>query len=277
MTIDEMKERKKELGYTNQMIAEKAHLPLSTVQKVFAGATKAPRHATIRALEDVLFPKIKYEGPRFGYDADLRETVHVVRETMPAYSYGKEGPYTYADYLALPEEDRVELIDGVFYDMAAPTFPHQATIGFLYKKLVAHVDKHKGPCVPLFSPLDVRLDQDDKTVVQPDVVVICDKSKFKYHDVYGAPDLVIEVLSPSTRLKDMYLKAKKYAYAGVREYWLVDLDGELVTQHDIEHECPPRNYTFEQSIPVLIWEGACVIDLKELKETLHRYFGDENE
>ena len=278
MTIEEMKRRKRELGYTNQMIADRSGIPLSTVQKVFAGATASPRRDTIEALEKVLEsgkPDERKSG-RYTYE-DLAPTESNVGEMPEAYGIhpvrgnsdtaGKP-LYTLEDYLKLPDEQRVELIDGVFYDMAAPTTIHQGIAGFLHKKFLDFVMENKGPCFPFISPVDVQLDCDDKTVVQPDVLVVCDRSKYKNGRVFGAPDLVIEVLSPSTRRKDMQLKMYKYSEAGVREYWMVDPEKKVVVQYDLEHLEIPTIYNFQSEIPVLIWDGACRINLREMYETI---------
>lgn len=271
MTIEEMKQRKRELGFTNQMIADRSGIPLSTVQKVFAGATASPRRETIEALTKVLD-----KGKTTVY-GDPAAAESIVCETPAAYNVHSEDGnsnepgnrlYTLEDYLRLPDDQRVELIDGVFYDMAAPTTVHQGIAGFLYKKLLDFVMENKGPCFPFISPVDVQLDCDDKTVVQPDVLVVCDRTKYKNGRVFGAPDLVIEVLSPSTRRKDMQLKMYKYAGAGVREYWMVDPGKKLVAQYDLEHLEIPAIYNFQSVIPVLIWDGACRIDLGEMDETI---------
>ena len=116
--------------------------------------------------------------------------------------------------------------------------------------------------------MDVQLDCDDKTVVQPDVMVICDRNKYKNGRVFGAPDLIIEVLSPSTRRRDMQLKYSKYANAGVREYWIVDPVKKVVVQYDLEHLEPPAIYGFTASVPVLIWGGECRIDLQEMSDAI---------
>ena len=138
----------------------------------------------------------------------------------------------------------------------------------MYKKFLDFVMENKGPCFPFISPVDVQLDCDDKTVVQPDVLVVCDRSKYKNGRVFGAPDLVIEVLSPSTRRKDMQLKMYKYSEAGVREYWMVDPEKKVVVQYDLEHLEIPTIYNFQSEVPVLIWDGACRIDLREMVETI---------
>ena len=271
MTIEEMRQRKRELGLTNQMIAERSGIPLSTVQKVFAGATSSPRRETIEALERVL------GQDKSAVYGDPVTSDRMICETSAAYNGSAEDGnssdtenrlYTLEDYLRLPDDQRVELIDGVFYDMAAPTTIHQSIAGFLHKKFLDFVMANKGPCFPFISPVDVQLDCDDKTVVQPDVLVVCDRTKYKNGRIFGAPDLVIEVLSPSTRRKDMQLKMYKYAGAGVREYWMVDPDKKLVVQYDLEHLGIPAIYNFQSVIPVLIWDSACRIDLGEMDETI---------
>ena len=97
------------------------------------------------------------------------------------------------------------------------------------------------------SPVSVQLDEDNRTMLQPDVVVCCDRDKILRSHVYGAPDMVIEILSPSTRKKDMGLKLKKYITARVREYWMVDPDKKKVVVYDLEHNELPAIYGFEVS------------------------------
>ncbi len=197
--------------------------------------------------------------------------IDIVREAPVIYdgsSAYKEGGYTLKDYLALPEDQRVELIDGVYYDMAAPTTVHQAIAGFLHKLFLDHVLAHGGPCMPFVSPVDVQLDEDDRTVVQPDVLIVCDRSKYRDGRVFGAPDFLVEILSPSTRKKDLQLKLYKYGNAGVREYWIVDPDRKVIIVYELEKIEIPAIYSFQDTVPVGIWNGECRIDFGKIYEKI---------
>jgi Uma2 family endonuclease len=127
--------------------------------------------------------------------------------------------YTVADYMKWPDEERWELIDGVAYDMSpAPTIRHQKITGRLYSRLE---QKLRGKsCQPFIAPVDVVLSERD--VVQPDVLVVCDPGKITEKNIQGAPDLVVEVLSPSTATKDLREKKALFERAGVLEYLLID-------------------------------------------------------
>ena len=249
MTIAEMKARKKELGYTYEKIAELSGVPLGTVQKVFSGVTESPRYDTLQALESV-----------FRVSADR------IGEGVTAYQVKKQGEYTLDDYYALPNERRVALIDGVIYDMSSPTSAHQILCTSVWRELMDYIEKKKGKCIPMVSPLDVQLDCDDKTMVQPDVLVVCDRDKIIRRCIYGAPDLVVEILSPSTRKKDMFVKLGKYMDAGVREYWMIDPDQKKVIVYDLEHEELPALYGFDAKVPVGIFDGECEVDFHEIYE-----------
>lgn len=107
-----------------------------------------------------------------------------------------------------------------------------------------YIEKNQGACIPMFAPVDVQLDQDDKTMVQPDLMIVCDREKLTRQGGVGAPDFIIEILSESTRKKDSYLKLMKYQKAGVREYWLVDPDKKKVIVYDLEKVEIPVIYGF---------------------------------
>jgi Uma2 family endonuclease len=133
--------------------------------------------------------------------------------------------FTYADYYRWPEDERWELIDGEAYAMAAPGRAHQTVVGELFRQIANYLIGK--PCQPFIAPFDVRLpnreeaDDEVATVVQPDISVICDPDKLDDRGCRGAPDWVIEVLSPNTAAKDQIQKLAAYEQAGVREVWLV--------------------------------------------------------
>lgn len=258
MTVQEMKERKRELGYTYAQIAELSGVPLGTVQKVFNGTTSFPRYETLLALEKLLGES------QNTYTRKAQNSY--IREAESAYVTKRQGEYTLEEYYEIPDDIRVELIDGVFYNMTAQTSPHQLIAGFIHAKLLGHVMDRKGICLPMISPLDVQLDCDDKTMVQPDVIIVCDRDKIINRCIYGAPDFIIEVLSTSTKKKDSVVKLNKYMNAGVREYWMIDPLRKKVIVYDFEHDEYPVIYGFDAKIPVQIWDGECVIDFQEVYE-----------
>lgn len=261
MTIEEMKKKKTEKGFTNEMLSKLSGVPLGTVQKIMSGETTAPRKFTIDALSKVL-------GDESGdYTKISHSEKSMVSETAVAYSaeVGKR-KYTIDDYYAIPEDRRVELIDGVIYDMGAPSLSHQRILGDLFVLFRECASKHNMTCEVYLSPCDVRLDKDNYTMVQPDLLVICgeyDENGIRYE---GAPELVVEILSPSSRSKDMVLKLYKYQNAGVKEYWIIDPKHRTVYIHQFSDEdYAPKQYAFDQEIPIGISEGKCSIDFSKVR------------
>ncbi len=147
--------------------------------------------------------------------------------------------HTYGDYLAWPEDVRYELVDGIAYAMSpAPTVSHQEVVLELSRQIDEALDE--SACRVLIAPLDVRLPHGDEadaavdTVVQPDLLVVCDPARIDERGVRGAPDWIIEVLSPATAAHDQVLKRDLYERAGVREYWLVHPTDRIVTVYRLE-------------------------------------------
>ena len=263
MDIERLKKKKAELGYTNKDIAELSGVPLSTVQKIFGTATKTPRRETYLALAAVLDPEYVY---------NVQSEVNHVHDVALAYDSvvkkKKPGEYTIDDYYALPDERRVELIDGVIYDMTAPTGEHQIIAGEIYHQLMSCAEKYGMECMPFISPIDVQLDKDNKTIVQPDVIVVCDLELMAKKVVYGAPEFVLEVLSPSTKSKDMLIKLRKYKEAGCKEVWMVDPDKKTIAVYDFRSDTWPDIYNFEDSVPVKISEGRCSVDFTKVEKKI---------
>lgn len=285
MNIEEMKERKNELGYTNKTIAELSGLPLSTVQKIFSGVTSKPQAQTMVKLENVLREwkpdsrAVRVSTPHEPYCYYRLPETEESRLREVAFSYGaakeidlprgkKQGEFTVEDYFAMPEDWKGELIDGVIYDMTTPTMRHQELLGQIYFKFLEYQKKSDRDC-RVYLPLDVQLDKDDRTMVEPDMLVVCHQ-EYKNHAIWGAPDFVMEILSPSTSSRDCILKLKKYRDAGVKEYWIVDGDCQNVLVYDFTdpQDQAPRSYTFDDQIPVRISGGKLVIDFAEIKAEL---------
>ncbi len=177
----------------------------------------------------------------------------------------KKTHYTYKDYMNWPDDVRVELIDGQVYDMSpAPSPVHQGICLEIAGQMRSFL---KGkPCRAFVSPIDVRLSagEKDDTVVQPDIIVVCDKSKIGDKSINGVPDMVVEILSPSTSRHDRLTKLNKYREAGVREYWIVSPEDKAVTDYVLKNgEYVVRAYGEKDLAPVAILEGF-EVNLKEV-------------
>ena len=177
----------------------------------------------------------------------------------------KEKRYTYADYCSWSDCERWELIDGAAYAMSpAPSWIHQAISGNLYVQLFRYLQGK--PCKVFAAPFDVRLnaDTEDDTVVQPDLVVICDRSILSGTGCNGVPDMVVEILSPFTAKHDRFLKFNIYQKAGVREYWIVDPDTKTVSVHVLKNgEYVTSAYGDSNTVPARVLEG-CEISLPDV-------------
>ncbi|MCD7738809.1 MAG: Uma2 family endonuclease [Lachnospiraceae bacterium] len=272
MDIEKLKKRKQELGYTMAQLSESSGVPLGTLQKIFTGETKQPRYETVQALERVLGSK---EKPRTYLDFMSDIDTLMVSETAISYGKKRQGEYTLEDYYALPDDQRVELIDGIFYDMASPRAPHQFAVAEIHRQISTYIMENRRQCIPFVAPLDVQLDCDDKTMLQPDVGILCDRSRLRNGIIFGAPDFVVEVLSPSTRQKDQNVKLMKYMQAGVRECWIVDTDRRMVITYFFEESPCTVIYRFQDAIPVRIYDGNLEISLSGILPWLEE--GEKNE
>ena len=159
------------------------------------------------------------------------------------------------DYIySLPDGERAELIDGIIYDMAPPSVHNQRIARELSADLTYYIRKNGGKCEVFFAPFAVFLNNDEYNYVEPDIALICDKNKLDDKGCHGAPDFIIEIVCPSSVKMDYMIKMFKYQRAGVREYWIVDPDKQMVrTYNFIDNET--ADYPFTASIPVGIYPG----------------------
>ena len=170
----------------------------------------------------------------------------------------KNDHYTSEDYWNLPEEERAELINGKFYNMAPPSRIHQKLVSKLTALFNQYIADHHGSCEVYPASFAVNLDADDKDWVEPDVSVICDPNKLTDRGCSGAPDLIFEIVSPASRKMDYGLKNTVYSDAGVREYWIVDPVKEKVVVYCYENDSDPYLYSFDVDIPVGIYPGLTI-------------------
>lgn len=166
----------------------------------------------------------------------------------------REEVYTIDDIYALPEGERAELIDGQIYYMAPPSTNHQRLVHFLDREIGNYIQEHQGSCEVFPAPFAVFLNENSKNYLEPDLSVICDPDKITDRGCKGAPDWIIEIVSPSSRKMDYYKKLVQYRTAGVREYWVVDQERNQVTVYNFEQD-NMEEYSLEEKIPVGIYEG----------------------
>ena len=250
MDINDLKKMKKNSGMTNAEIAELSGIPLSTVNKIFSGATKNPRYATLLAIEQVLSSKEKIP---FKYDRVKEEPV-LIREAATPYAYSAR-EYDGEDIEKLSEYNRAELISGKIYMLSAPGRLHQYFVGELLFEIKSFIRKNKGKCEAYVSPFDVRLFGDDTSIVQPDLLVVCNRDILTDKGCCGAPDWVIEIVSKSNSSHDYVRKLVLYQKAGVREYWIVDPFQERVTVVNFEDQGKTEEYTYSDAVPSGVLEG----------------------
>lgn len=161
--------------------------------------------------------------------------------------------FTIDDIYALPDGQRAELIDGQIYYMAPPNRQHQDIVFSLSRKIADHIDAKKGDCKVYLAPFAVFLNENNNNYVEPDISIICDKNKLISNGCNGAPDWIIEVVSPSSRPMDYYKKLFKYRAAGVREYWIVDSKKNLIIVYNFEQDTM-HDYTFSDKVKAGIYE-----------------------
>lgn len=179
----------------------------------------------------------------------------------------QEKNYTIDDIYALPDGERAELIDGQIYYMAPPGRKHQDIAGELFGIIREYIKSKNGSCRPYIAPFAVFLNKNDTNYVEPDISVICTPDKLNDKGCVGAPDWIIEVVSPGSRRMDYFTKLFKYRTAGVREYWIVDPDKKRITVYDFESE-DTKDYTFSDTIKVGIYDDLH-INFSEIAKLLN--------
>lgn len=186
---------------------------------------------------------------------------------MPALQ-PKPNFITLEQYEALPEDVRAEVFEGIVYDMASPSEIHQTISTELTTILNTYIKNQKGSCRVFHAPFDVKLGDAPLTIVQPDLMIICDKDKLDGKRCNGAPDFIIEIVSPGNPADDYIRKLYYYKNAGVREYWIVDPRRKTVTVNYFEEDMLNIQYSFDSTIKVNIYDDL-YIDFSDIAELLN--------
>lgn len=177
---------------------------------------------------------------------------------MPPALQPQSETVTLAQYEALPKSRRMEVFDDIAYDMASPSQIHQAILLELCTLLYSYVKGKEGDCRVFPAPFDVKLSDHPLTIVQPDIMIVCDKDKLDENRCNGAPDFIIEIVSPSNPADDYIRKAYYYKIYGVREYWIVDPKRRMVTVNFFEGNLIHVAYSFDATIKVNIYHDLYI-------------------
>lgn len=171
--------------------------------------------------------------------------------------------YTTDDIYSLPDGQRAELIDGKIYDMAPPSPLHQQLVMELSATLRNYIKEKDGNCKVYPAPFAVFIKEDDANYVEPDISIVCDLDKISHRGCEGAPDFIIEIVSPSSRKMDYTTKNALYADSSVREYWIVDPARERTTVYRYEEDAAPTIIPFNSNVKVKIFDNfeICIADL----------------
>ena len=296
MTLHEILAFKDSLGISIVNTSRLSGVPVITIAKIFSGETEHPRQVTLDAIERGLRrPEAVAYSKKHGYlnssEGDYaRKTLGI----STGYIFGSEkdaikedgsfvhgtspgklpedpiapepGLHTYEEFAALPEGSRVELIDGRFYDMGAPTPVHQQIIDEIHFQIRSQIKEKGGECKSM-SGIGLRLDSLDKsgTGLIPDFVIICDKTNLHKKSFHGVPEFVLEVLSPSSRKIDLGIKMLKYQQHGAKEYWIVDpVKERLIIYNFMNDSENPIVLPLAGNRGLAIYEGTISVDLQAI-------------
>lgn len=293
MEKPDFRTRKKALSLTTAEVALLAELPVGTVSKIMTGETKNPTPLTIEKIDTALkkeearhrleayllamkdycmehqtekfdsskFEKI-YRDKHKLEDKPISEA-NSLSEPYPIWgnvAVKKQKSTSVKDYFKMAVENRwIELADGRLVINEAPGMAHQMLVKSINKQIEHFIDENHGDCQVFDVGINVQLDKEEDTILIPDILVICDKNKIKEFGILGAPDWVIEVVSPSTRHYDYKKKTYKYLSCGVREVWLVDPEKKVIVTYVDGEYMMSHLYKFGDEVPVAIYDGRLKI------------------
>lgn len=251
------------ISMTQKELSEITGISQADISRIERGMSNVSMSTMIRLMDGV--------GKKVDFSYSAKEFNRYENMAIPSgvnlFADGKkQGEFTLFDIYNAPEDDRYELIDGVIYSQAAPSFIHQHIISAVHFTLQSYIVAHNGECIVLESPIGVQFEHNDKDYLEPDLVVLCDKGKIRTNGIIGAPDFVLEVTSPSTKMQDYTTKLNIYAREGVKEYWIIDPEKRSIVKYDFSIDAMPEIHFFNEDIPVNLYDGKCIVNLKEFEE-----------
>ena len=187
-------------------------------------------------------------GTRLNYSIGHASSMLCERAVKYGAEPAEQGKYTVRNLSTMPEGVPIELINGVLYDMASASLVHNEIAFYIRDCFNDHIRSKKGSCRAILAPTDVYILNDDSNVFVPDLSVVCDKTKLKEKGIYGAPDFILEVLSPSTCSKDMNIKFNIYKKAGVRELWYIDPMHRILIRHVFSANAAEAQAAFKDNV-----------------------------
>lgn len=230
------------------------------------------KYLKLSELEDVVITRNGKKVARLAKYTEEDDKLNTVCESSATYAESANPmKVTYEQYLKITEEsdNRYEYINGELYLLASPLYPHQKAIGDIFFAMSSWFKKKK--CIPLMSPFDVTLFKSESNinVVQPDILVICDKASIDEKGKYqGTPTLVLEVLSDSTKSKDMIIKSDLYMNSGVKEYWIVNTSSkEVFVYNFINKKVDSMSHYGQNELAKSNAFPGLIVDLKEIFPT----------
>ena len=252
--IDRILSLKQELGLSNENFARITGIPLPITEDIINGKIKDLCFEILDDIEEAM----KRGGPYPNDEDPFYDMPNLLRDAPAAYDNSPAMQttrlYTVEDLTNLPEKMRVELIEGRLHYMSTPDITHQRISGELFYSIHQYIRSKGGSCETLLPPLGVLIDKNIFNYLIPDLMVVCDPAKIRSHGIYGAPDWVIEIVSPSSRQADYIIKMQKYRSAGVCEYWIIDPDEKKVTVYDfVNLPDSPVTYTFDDTIRGILY------------------------
>ncbi|TAH72816.1 MAG: helix-turn-helix domain-containing protein [Anaerolineaceae bacterium] len=246
-----LKLARKVRGFTQRDMAKKLDISNSTYC-LYEKGEREPNVNTIEKIAHILYVSIDELFGLYNFGTD-----NLIKETSKSYNIRPH--VTWEEYYDLPDGEHAELIHGELFYMTAPSRIHQEIVMELAYTLISYIKDRKGKCQVYAAPFAVKLSEEEHTIVQPDISVICDTKKLDDRGCNGAPDMVVEILSPSTKDYDSIDKYKLYKEYGVREYWIIDPVAKKVMVSLLDGEFRmPNIYDVNSSIKVEIFDNLYV-------------------